>query len=167
MTASATDKKKAAAAEQKTVTDNSDLQVIDPKEREITVGGVQCHVRRIKTRELMLAVRVVTSGGSYALQKTDFKDRGQIAALLLMAIPEAHEEFLDLLRALITPVADDFGPTHEGYVSFTEAMENPPIEVSLELVEVLVEQESGTFQALWGKVENLLAMTSALKAKKS
>jgi hypothetical protein len=161
MTASATDKKN-AAAEKKTVVDNPDMTVIAPEERLITVGGVECRVRRVRTRELMLFVRVVTSGGAYGLQKVDFKDKGQIGALILMAIPEAHEEFLELLRALVVPTDSGFGPTHEGYVQFTEAMENPPVDTTFEVAEVLVEQESGTFVALWGKVQNLLGMTKVL-----
>jgi hypothetical protein len=155
MTAGATSKAKAAEAAK------HDMGVINPEVRALDIAGVPCRVRRVRTRELLLFIRVVTAGGSYSMAKVDFKDRTQIAALLLMAVPEAHAEFLELLRVLVEPV-EHLEPTDERYLAFTEQMENPEVEVTMDVIEAVVAQEQGTFEALWGKAQTLLKMRTAL-----
>jgi uncharacterized protein DUF6631 len=145
MTASATDQ---------------DLQDLVPTEGTVTIAGVECTVRRIKLRELMLAARVLTAGMRDGLAAVEFEEMDGQAwiALLVAAIPEAHEELIDLIDAIVQPPdqvdADDLQRLR------TE-LQNPEPETLLDLLPVVVEQERETFLALLGKFQTVLKLVSA------
>jgi hypothetical protein len=148
-----------------------DLEVIAPPEGTVDVAGVTCTVRRIRTRELMMLARVLTAGlgdhldllslGSEGEDDDSWQERG--TALLLMAIPDAHEEVLELLRVLVVPrqkIVDE-----EVRNLFAKEMANPDPGVVMEVFAVLVAQEKDTFPALLGKARQVFGMVTALFAK--
>lgn len=141
-----------------------DLATIAPTEGPVTIAGVPCMVRRVRTRELMLLVRVLTAGFGPGLSAIDFKgsesDWGpQLAGLMVMAIPEAHDEFLDLLRALVEPenTLDD-----EARTAFDAEIRNPDIDTSMDVIATIAAQERDTFPALLGKAKLLVGQVTAL-----
>jgi hypothetical protein len=68
-------------------------------------------------------------------------------ALLVLAIPEAFEEFIAFVRIVV--VADD--PKQQG--DLLQALENPEIDVLIAIAEVVVEQEVDDLESLMGKAQ--------------
>jgi hypothetical protein len=133
----------------------------------VEVAGVPCVVNRIRTRELMLLARVLTRGVGSNLQMVDFDSddvESQIMGLLIVAIPEAGDEILDLIRALVRP-EEKLSDKDPRSATFRAAMANPEMDTTLDVLAVLVRQEKETFPLLVGKVKVLFAAASALWRK--
>lgn len=156
MTASATKKAK------------SDLDVIVPTVQTVPVAGVECKVKRLKMRELMQAVNVVTTGAGSSMQHIDLSGAGaaEFGALLLMAIPAAGDEFTDLLGALLEPV-EKLSEKDSRWVEFQAELRNPDPEVGLEVARILLEQEADTIDSLLGKGKMLFSAAQTLFRKKA
>lgn len=157
MTASATEETTSPAENADT-----DLRVINPVEQTVTVAGISCRVRRIRMRELLLAARVLTSGVGPNLQTIDWDDDNvdqYVLGLLLMAIPEAYQEVLDLLRALVEPAE---GLTDAQRNAFQQEMRNPDTGLGMDVIGIMLAQERETWPVLMGKARQVVGMVSAL-----
>lgn len=148
----------------------ADLQSLIPEPPgELVVAGVPCVVNRVKTRELMLLARVVTRGIGDNMDMIDlerFEEQGeqQLLGLLVVAIPEAGDEMLDLLRVLIQPQEPI---TEQGTRNvFAAAMANPDVDLTLDALAIMVHQERETFPLLVGKFQMLFRAASTLWAKR-
>lgn len=139
----------------------ADLDPILPDPGHIDILGMPCTVRRLKTRELLLAVRVVTAGIGAGIMRLDLtlpRDEllPMLAGVLFNAIPEAPDEFVDLLTAVIDVRGKDHKP------AIAEIMHNPPIGVAVDVLTAIVEQEKDEISELLGKVLQLLGFQKAL-----
>jgi hypothetical protein len=131
----------------------ADLDVIDPIGTPIEIVGVQCVVNRLKAREFLALVRVMTIGlgdglraVSTSLSMDDEEALGQeLLALLLLAIPEAGEEFLAFVRLIVEPK----DPKQKATV--LSALENPDLDVLIDVAEMVVLQEAEDLHGLAGK----------------
>jgi hypothetical protein len=145
-----------------------DLESLIPQLPEkVTVAGVPCVVNRVRTRELMLLARVLTRGIGENLNMVDFDGddaESQIMGLLVVAIPEAGEEVLDLVRALVRP-AEKLPDKDPRAGAFHEEMRNPDVDTTLDVLAVLVRQEKETFPLLLGKFRVLFDAASAVWRK--
>jgi hypothetical protein len=141
-----------------------DFEVILATPGELIVAGIPARVKRIRTRELMLAVRVLSSGVGAGLAHIDWDDRENLqtnmVALLITAIPDAYDEFVDLVRALVEPAE----PIHDSDTQRTwnQEMANPDVETTMDVIAVLVAQERDVIPVLLGKARTLLKASSAL-----
>jgi hypothetical protein len=146
-----------------------DLETLIPAlPSEVTVAGVLCTVNRVRTRELMLLARVLTRGIGENMKMVDFEDdaaESQILGLLVVAIPEAGDEVLDLIQALVKP-AEKLPDSDPRARAFREEMANPDVATTLDVLGVLVRQEKDTFPLLLGKFRVLFDAASALWRKK-
>jgi hypothetical protein len=148
-----------------------DLERLVPQLPEsVTVAGVLCSVNRVRTRELMLLARVLTRGIGENMKMVEFDgDAGdveaQILGLLVIAIPEAGDEILDLLRAIVRP-AETLSDDDPRAAAFHAAMRNPEVDTMLDTLGVLVRQERETFPLLVGKFRVLFDAAAALWRKK-
>lgn len=140
-----------------------DIEVILPIPGEVTINGLACTVRRLKTREFLALLRVVTSGlgpalGEVDIDFTDGESFGRdMSALMLLAIPNAVDEFALFLTQIVEP--KDKG--RAGEVSAYLA-DNPDLDVLLDVFEKVAEQEkddlavlAGKTQAIWKRLGNL------------
>lgn len=140
-----------------------DIGIIVPDSVEITVAGVKCNVRRLKTLEFLALLRVLTSGLGGALSdvKLDFSDPDTVAqdlsALMMLAIPNATEEFTLFLRAVVEAKNGKEQAAVSGYL-----LDNPDIDVLLDVFEAVATQEKDDLavlakkaQAMWSRVGNL------------
>lgn len=145
-----------------------DLESLIPQLPEsVTVAGVPCVVNRVRTRELMLLARVLTRGIGANMDMVDFDAENadsQMMGLLIVAIPEAGEEVVDLIRALVRPaekLTDDALRK-----AFQAEMANPDVDTTMDVLGVLVRQEKETFPLLVGKARTLFAAASGLWRKR-
>lgn len=140
-----------------------DLTVILPGGGEVTVNGVPCIVRRLKTREFLALLRVLTAGlgpalGEISIDFTDKETVGRdLSALMLLAVPNAADEFAEFLMAIVD--AKDPAQSRETALYLKD---NPELDVLLEVFEKVAEQEKedlaalgGKTQAMWSRLGNL------------
>lgn len=138
----------------------NDLDIILPPEGEVDVAGVPCTVRRLKTREIILVLRIFSTAFGSAMSEVlgDLQGAGQtkdevsekVMAMALMAIPEAGDDFVRLMQVLVEP--KDRKLPQEEDAAFRAEMANPDIDITLRVVEVVVAQERDEFRELLGKV---------------
>lgn len=92
-----------------------DLAVIIPDVSHVTIGGYRCHIRRLKARETLFLLRIITRGfgpgiadlmASFTQDGADSEDRAaELIAALLVAVPNAMNDFMELVTHLVA--ADD------------------------------------------------------------
>lgn len=139
-------------------------------EVELT-NGLKVQVNRLKTRETMKLLKILTRGASYALSTLDLKsDPAEFAESLVVsvvfAIPEAEEETIDFIRAMVSPVELIDNPkskaekeVNQGILDqLEEALSNPELEDLVNIVTAIVQVEAPHIQAL-GKTLGLLLKT--------
>lgn len=147
-----------------------DLEKLVPQLPEsVTVAGVLCKVNRVRTRELMLLARILTRGIGENMAMVDFKGdpdevEAQVLGLLVVAIPEAGDEVLDLLRVIVQPAEKIVDEQQRN--AFAREMGNPDVDTMLDALGVMVRQERETFPLLVGKFRVLFDAGAALWRKK-
>jgi hypothetical protein len=143
----------------------ADLAVILPDLHELAIAEVPARVKRIRTREVMLLARVLTAGLGASLTRIDIDEDGfdqQLMGLLLMAVPEAHEELIALIKAIVEPI-DPFGQDDKAREqAFRAELDNPGIDVTLDVIGAVLAQERDTIPMLLGKARLLVGQVQAL-----
>lgn len=139
-----------------------DIEVILPESGTVTIHGAEgqeipAGVRRLKSREFLLLMRVITQGLGQGLTtvRLDLTDpdeaQGQMLGILMLAVPEALEEFGDFLHAIVEPKAQ------KDAASLAHVARNLDPGDLLDVLGVMVEQEKDDFMALMGKAQAWLA----------
>lgn len=128
-----------------------DLDVIMPVGGRIEVEGIPARVRRLRTREFLTLLRVVTAGMGPAISKVQLstddpeKLQSELLGLFLVAAPNALDEFGEFLLSIVEPErAADQG-------ALTKAMVNPEAGVLIDILTVVAEQEKDDLVVLAGK----------------
>jgi len=132
-----------------------DLESIVPAPGTIDVDGIPARVRRLKSREFLSLIRVLTLGlgpniGEFKLDGDEDEVKGQVIAMFLMAIPEAIDEFGQFMFSIVDPVDPKDGK------ELAKRMKNPEVEVLIDLITIVAEQEVNDFQSLVGKAKAAL-----------
>lgn len=127
-----------------------DLETIAPEESEVVVDGVRCRVKRLRTREVLTIVRVLTRGIGPGVQDLDFtgpRDQvaQELAGALIVAVPESPDEFLQFVSDVVEPIDES------NLKPFQEAIRNPELETLLEVAEAVAVQEADNLKSLMGK----------------
>lgn len=129
-----------------------DIEAILPNGGKVDVEGIPCTVRRLKSREFLQLVRVLTAGLGPAVTQFDLSGdegelQGKMLAMILMAIPEAADEFGDFVFSIVDPV--DKADKND----LREKLKNPEIDVLLDVLTLVTIQEAADFKGLVGKVK--------------
>jgi hypothetical protein len=121
--------------------DVPDLDVILPEGGRVTIGGIECQIARIKFREFMLLMRVITNGLGQSIKQFRLDPSNpdelqeNLVAMVVLAVPNALEEFSYFLLSIVRPVADS------DRAALGLALENPEADEMLDVLGILVEQE--------------------------
>lgn len=139
----------------------ADLAEILPDPARLTISGLPVRVRRFATRELMATVRVLTTGMGAGIANLDLngtrdEQLSVLYGLLITAIPDAGDEFIQLLGMIVEPV------NKTDAVAVQALMLNPPLEVTMDILAVAFMQERDDLSALVGKGRQLFAHLQAL-----
>lgn len=145
--------------------ETEDIETIFPFPKRLEINGVDCAVRRLKTREFLSLVNVMTTGLSGSLSEItiDLTDPEAVAtdisALMMLAIPRAVDEFSVFLRQIVDPIDPAKAAVVGAYL-----MDNPDVDVMLDVFEIVATQEQddlvtlvGKAQAMWSRVAPLYA----------
>jgi hypothetical protein len=130
-----------------------DVAEILAEPHTITVVGVECELRRLRTREFLALTRVITGGlgarlgllmESFDSEADPAEQAGQMAAILVNAIPEAPDQMIDFMRLMVTPKEGD----PAAYRTVNEAMQNPDLDLMVEVITGIVDAEADNLVGL-------------------
>jgi|GEM_PF-3301586 len=153
--------------------DESELERLDPQPVTVKLStGFPVEVVRLRTRQFFRLLRVLTHGAGPALTRLNFRDEPEqfterFLMLVLMSIPDAESEAITFLQSMCKPAGladkpdsqltkqekEDNAAAWEG---FNEALFNPELGDTLDLIEVIVRQEAPELQALGKRLEAMM-----------
>lgn len=139
-----------------TVKENTDLEAILPDEGKLVVEGIPAVVKRLKAKEFLQLVRVLTIGLGSGVQNIDLTGgtedemQSRLMGLFIVAIPEAIEEFGQFLFSIVD--AQDPKQRNE----LRKAMEEPEIDTMLDVLTLVAIQERDDLRSLAGKAKAAL-----------
>jgi len=128
-------------------------------------GGVMVQVNRLKTREFLALMKFLTAGLAPTLGDLDFSQdpeemAGEMLGMLIIAVPNAADEFIDFVGAVTVPV----GKSPEDAAKAKRELDNLDPDDLLEIAERVVTQEApdiqrlmGKVQAMWGRMQKVYA----------
>jgi hypothetical protein len=134
-----------------------DLEAIVPENGELVVEGIPAVVKRLKAKEFLQLVRVLTIGLGPAVQHVDLSGgtedemQSRIVGLFIAAIPEAIDEFGEFLFNVV----DAKDPKERA--ALRKAMEEPEIETMLDVITLIAIQEKDDIRSLAGKAKAALS----------
>jgi len=153
-------------------TETPDIDLIASEGGPVTLlSGRQVNVERLRTRQTMRLMKILTRGGGAALTDIDFSGGEDSAAVALLgavifSIPEAEDETIDFVRSMVTPVGLIRDPrskpeieVNEGlFEAISEEFENPELDDLVTVLERVIVVEAPHLIAL-GKRLALLVKT--------
>jgi hypothetical protein len=156
---------------------DSELDRLDPQPVVVKLStGFEVEVVRMRTRQFFRLLRVLTHGAGPAVMQNglDFSAEGgefasRLLVLVVMSIPDAESEAVQFLASMCRPagLAEADGKplskaqeaaNKELYAQFGEELHNPELADTLDLVEVIVNQEAPELQALGKKLQATLSL---------
>lgn len=154
-------------------TTNPDTEAFDTTSGIVTLeGGFEVEVQRLKLRQLLRALKVLSSGAGSALGALSFNensDQDEIAQTVLfamaIAIPEAENETVEFLSSMVIPVGFKEGRDLSKSVKaknaqlleeLDEILFNPSLDDVLSIVEVVIEKEAPHLKSLGNRLATLL-----------
>lgn len=145
-----------------------DADAILPPPARLEIDGIPVEIRRLKARELLALMQVVTFGLGPEVANMRFdagatqeEVAGKILGMLIAAVPNAGDYFLSFVR-LITDPADGDDKTR---AALQRSLENPEIEVVLDVLETMVLQEQEDLESLVGRVKAMFRRIQAAYGK--
>ncbi len=158
---------------------DSELDRIDPVPDYLTLrSGLEVHLLPLRTRQLFKLLRIITHGAGQQLLTSgiDFADEPQVfiqklLGLVLFSIPDAEQEAIDFLQSMVEPadlcekqVRDMSKSEREGNIAAWTALNvelyNPDPGDTIDIIEVIVQRESGDLQALGKRLRQFLELAS-------
>lgn len=135
-----------------------DLDVIVPTPETLEIAGKRVTVNRLKTREFLALMRIITRGLGPAIARMNLDEENaqqSIAMALFMALPEGADDVIGLLQDIVQPV----GRSEHDAAAVREALENPDLGDLMDIVAVVFQQEQDDIRSLVGKARQFLAVT--------
>lgn len=162
---------------------SDDVDAIAPVPGEITLSsGTVVRVSRLRTRELFKLLKIVTTGAAYLLPQLDFdmsdreKFAGQMVGLIFTAIPEAEDEAIDFILAMVSPVdliekpktKEQRASNEAKILALNEELQyNPEIMDTFSIIETVIATESDDLLALGKRLGAMFKMNVAQNAVNS
>lgn len=137
----------------------------------VLLNGHKVNVERLRTRQTMRLMKILTRGGGAALTDIDFSGSQTDAAVSLLgavifSIPEAEDETVEFIRSMVTPVGLIHDPRSKPEIEvndglweqISEDFENPELEDLISVLERVIVVEAPHLMSL-GKRLALLMKT--------
>lgn len=162
-----------------TTNTTTDLETIAADPQTITLtSGLRVNVLRLKTRQLMRLMKILTRGGAPALAEIQLSAdmdpeafAAQMLALMAFSIPEAEEETIEFVLSMIEPaelipgaMSKPEREVNEGlYLRVNAEMVNPELDDLISVIEVVVKTEAPHLVALGKRLRALVAVATPTK----
>ena len=148
----------------------TELDALDPVSETFTLSsGTVVRLERMRTRQLLKLLKIITTGGASLMSQMDFdyKDSGQfvgqLVGLVMFSIPEAENEAIEFIQAMVIPAALSGGDTkqerlrdQETWFALRRELDNPPLEDLLNIIERIVKTEGPDIQGLGKRLGSML-----------
>lgn len=136
------------------------------------VSGIIVKIVPLKLRELLKLIRIVTRGGAQLLPNLRFSGvapadfAAQFAALVLFALPEAENEAVEFIQAMVEPEelrrpvrtdADRAFNTQQWELIYAE-LTNPELDDVVTIIESVVQREAEDLQSLGKRLMSAFKM---------
>lgn len=156
--------------QQETTPVENEIDVLDPEFAVVELeSGLEVRVERLKLRQLMKLVKIITAGGSLdVLFAMDYEDDAdfirKLLALTISSIPVAEDETFDFIRSLVVPKHYIEKPRTKAEREANEValddlnaeMANPEISDVITILTVLFRKEAPHISSLGKKIAALL-----------
>lgn len=162
-------------------TKNTDIDNIDAApEPLVLTTGLPVLVERLKTRQTMRLLKILTAGAGPALADLRFDGddtegmTAQILGTILFAIPDAEEETIDFVQSMVIPAGLIDSPhskpekevNAELFERLARDLENPELDDLVSIIEVVVRNEAPHLAALGKRLGLLLNVARPTTAQK-
>lgn len=160
---------------------NPDVDALAAEPDVITLSsGSVVRIDRLKTRGLFKLMKIVTRGAGPILMNVnlDFsnteKFTSQFLSIVFMAIPEAEDEAMDFIQAMVSPVGYVDHPKTQADIDNNEsvlenlakALVDPEIDDTYSIIERIIHNEAGNISALGKRLATTLkALLPSVEAK--
>jgi hypothetical protein len=165
-----------------TVNADVDTLASEPSDILTLTTGERVQVERLKTRQTMSLLKILTRGFGGALSSlfvAEDTDSDEFAAELLgsmlVSIPEAEEETIDFIKKMVSPadlIEDprtkaEKGSNAEAIDRLTKALDNPELDDLFAIVEVIIRTEAPHIQQLGKRLAVLFKVQTLSETAKS
>ena len=146
-------------------------------------SGIEVEIQKLETIQLLKLMKIITRGGGpmFLELDIDFGDDtevfgGKLAALVFMSVPEAPDETMAFLNAMVAPVGlvtgrgldkTDRERNESLWADLRAAMANPPLEDTIDIIEGIVRRSAEDLQSLGKRLAHLWATLNPNAKKKS
>lgn len=158
----------------------SELDRLAPPVSEIKLSnGTLVEIERLRTRQFFKLLKILTSGAGALLNDyrldgnlTAEEFQARLLALVVLAVPEAEEEAMDFLRSMVVPSglktgrqlsSADKAHNDEIIMAYNDAMTNPELEDTIEIIETIVRNEAADMQRLGKRLMQMAEKTGQIK----
>lgn len=143
--------------------------------------GTKIRIERLRTRQLLRALKVLTNGAADVLAGFSFDSEDEesfaanILASLIFAIPEAEDETIEFVQSMVSPAELVDEPKTKAdkllnadlYKKLEKELFNPELEDLISIVEVIIKNEAPHVAELGKRLMLLLPTAKAVATKKS
>jgi hypothetical protein len=154
----------------------NEIDKLDPIPETVTLkSGLQVQLESLKARQFFKLLRIVTHG---ALPKMgngllDFDDLdtdeflGRLLSVTLLSIPDAEDETIDFIKAMIYPVGliqrkglnkQDAERNTLLWEAVDLEMDNPELDDIVTIIEAVVKREAADIQALGKRLASMMTL---------
>lgn len=155
-------------------TNNTDIQTVLSEPTEvILLSGRAVLVQRLKTRQLMKLMKILTRGAGQLLGEMSFggdddDSLAQLAGAVIFSIPEAEDETIEFVRSMVLPAGlidpqrtkTDAAHNAELLETLAHEFDNPELEDLLSVVEAVVVAETPHLKALGKRLAAMLKLVT-------
>lgn len=147
----------------------SEVDVLDPEFAVVELSsGTEVRVERLKMRQLMKLMKVLSNGALDLLLSQDFSDNPEeltnaLVAAIVISIPESEEETITFLKSIVTPkhyidnpISKQEKEANAEMLSKVQAeFNNPEIEDVILVMEKLFRREAPHIASLGKRIASL------------
>lgn len=158
------------AAESRTETERLDPQPIEKKLQ----SGLEFELEPLKLRQFLRLLRIVTRGAADILEtaRLNFDDPQEFlqtfVGIVLFSIPDAEEESIEFLKSMVRPkgLTGDRKRDLPKYEDLARELDNPELEDTVTIIQVIVETEAEDLRALGKRLSRMFATAQKMGATK-
>jgi hypothetical protein len=152
-------------------TENPEIEALDPQPTSLALSsGTKIEVERLRTRQLMKLLRILTRGagdllGSLSINGETSTEEfaGQLIGAVVISIPEAEDETIAFIQSMVTPAGlvpvrtrgDKEYNAKIGEALYDE-LQNPELDDLVTIIEQVVTNEADHILALGKRLAVLL-----------
>lgn len=153
-------------------TNETNVLIGVPTELKLSTGMI-VNIRPLKTIELFKLLKIISSSGAVAMRQFRLNKSmsteeflAHLTALVMFAVPQAEQETLDFLRAMVEPSAlispertkSDREKNQILWAELHLCLINPEPDDTLSIIQEVVNNEAGNIQSLGKRIAQMMKM---------